>query len=1072
MKGKSKILLALALVVVSALCLYTACDKTPKTEVTITLGEKTEYELDLYEQVTLTATVTGTEEKVVWTTSDSAVASVEGGVVTALKQGSATITASAAGKSADCTIKVTPSGAVPQIVGINSSVTLKLGTTAKLSPQAEYKGSVIDVSFTYESEDPAVATVENGTITGVKTGKTTVFVRAAYFGYSMEEEVAVTVRDNVSINLDVSSLSLALSEPTEEFHSTHQLVPEITENGSPVTDLSKVTYTSSDENAVTVSEAGLVTAVAMPEDGGAVTVTAKYTSANGDLFDASVAVTVFKPEVAVGEEALVADINADTAKALELDISALFGYGVTADKVVSVTDVEKNASIGVSVSDGKLMLTKADIWSGGRTYRVETADAVYKMPVVMATKVINTAADIDKMGEYSEADKSTDLSKYQRGGYFLLGADIDYGGKTVPQWCGYAQNNSSTDTTTTGFIGTFDGQNHTISNMVIPGSNGGFIGTLNASGVFKNVAFANAKISENGSLICLLGGTVENVIVHGTKTGTSATWGSSGLLFGKIVNASATVNNVLVLSEAAPSDMDAVIYGKGDDGKAFKLTDVYGVCVEKQTVALSQGNAAAMTRVLVKATVDTLKNDDGASFERFSGWDMSFGVPMSDKIIEVISDKLLYEFYIEDTGELTVGENKLSANADGVSWSLKEPVDKVSINAETGVVTVEYGVADGAEVTVVAKKGEMQFERTFKVKASVREDKTAAISEYWDKSSSGAFALTLDELKGEGVSFLGMYDEDGGKLEATFADGTVTLGETADAALKAKDAGDYTYTVVANKDGVVTEYVVKAALVTKILTTAADLDSMAELSKADSTSDVAAYRFGGYFALGADIDYGGKVYASWCGYAQCDSSTDTVNRGFIGIFDGRNHTISNMKIEGGNNGFLGMVNEIGVVRNVAFANVQVSGNAGLFCVFGGTIENVIVHGSRSSASNDGWGRSGILIGKIVNAKAVVKNVVVIHNGAPLAAKDGIVYGTGDGGKPYALTDVYAVCAESQKIADEVGDKAVNTRVMAKASVEELAADESKSFAGFSGWDMSKGIPLSQAIIDVMYPAAE
>lgn len=154
MKGKSKILLALALVVVSALCLYTACDKTPKTEVTITLGEKTEYELDLYEQVTLTATVTGTEEKVVWTTSDSAVASVEGGVVTALKQGSATITASAAGKSADCTIKVTPSGAVPQIVGINSSVTLKLGTTAKLSPQAEYKGSVIDVSFTYESETP------------------------------------------------------------------------------------------------------------------------------------------------------------------------------------------------------------------------------------------------------------------------------------------------------------------------------------------------------------------------------------------------------------------------------------------------------------------------------------------------------------------------------------------------------------------------------------------------------------------------------------------------------------------------------------------------------------------------------------------------------------------------------------------------------------------------------------------------------------------------------------------------------------------------------------------------------
>lgn len=177
-----------------------------------------------------------------------------------------------------------------------------------------------------------------------------------------------------------------------------------------------------------------------------------------------------------------------------------------------------------------------------------------------------------------------------------------------------------------------------------------------------------------------------------------------------------------------------------------------------------------------------------------------------------------------------------------------------------------------------------------------------------------------------------------------------------------------------------------------------------------------------------------------------------------------------MKIEGGNNGFLGMVNEIGVVRNVAFANVQVSANAGLFCVFGGTIENVIVHGTKTGASA-GWGLSSILIGKIVNAKAVVKNVVVIHNGT-LSENDGLVYGKGDGGKPYALTDVYAVCAESQKIAVTVGDKAVNTRVMAKASVDELAADESKSFAGFSGWDMSKGIPLSQAIIDVMYPAAE
>ena len=70
-----------------------------KSTVTITEGE-TE---------TLTATVNpsnATDQTVTWTTSDASVATVDGGVVTAVKAGTATITATAGGYSASCVVTV------------------------------------------------------------------------------------------------------------------------------------------------------------------------------------------------------------------------------------------------------------------------------------------------------------------------------------------------------------------------------------------------------------------------------------------------------------------------------------------------------------------------------------------------------------------------------------------------------------------------------------------------------------------------------------------------------------------------------------------------------------------------------------------------------------------------------------------------------------------------------------------------------------------------------------------------------------------------------------------------------
>ncbi len=141
-----------------------------KSELTIARGEK----------ATLTATVepADTTDKVVWSSKDDNIATVENGVVTAVGHGETTITATCGNQTARCKVTVTK----PAISGSVTFISGKAVFGETLT--AEYKGNADNVEYTWyrEGEDKPVGTTNTYTITKDDIGKVlTVYVGSDNF---------------------------------------------------------------------------------------------------------------------------------------------------------------------------------------------------------------------------------------------------------------------------------------------------------------------------------------------------------------------------------------------------------------------------------------------------------------------------------------------------------------------------------------------------------------------------------------------------------------------------------------------------------------------------------------------------------------------------------------------------------------------------------------------------------------------------------------------------------------------------------------------------------------------------
>ena len=152
---------------------------TPSQE-TITLNTNT-LSMNIGDKVRLVETVTPTNNvtNVTWASSDSEVASVNNGEVTAKKNGTTTITATLPnGSKAECVVTVSTKVIKAALVTLNANkITLKVGASSTLTATV-LPSNTTNKTITWSSSNPDVATVDkNGKVTAIKEGSAKIYAK-------------------------------------------------------------------------------------------------------------------------------------------------------------------------------------------------------------------------------------------------------------------------------------------------------------------------------------------------------------------------------------------------------------------------------------------------------------------------------------------------------------------------------------------------------------------------------------------------------------------------------------------------------------------------------------------------------------------------------------------------------------------------------------------------------------------------------------------------------------------------------------------------------------------------------
>ena len=184
------------------------------------------------------------DKTVEWSSSNEEVATVNNGVITAKAKGTAKITAKVGDKVDTCIVKVL----VPleSIALDKTQTTISKGSTDTLKVTFNPENTTDDTTVEWKSADEKIAIVENGIVTPIGKGTTTITAKVG------DKEATC----EVTVIIPLESISLSKAATTIIKNQTEKL--EVKYNPEDATVEDKVEWTSLDTNIATVVD-GIVT---------------------------------------------------------------------------------------------------------------------------------------------------------------------------------------------------------------------------------------------------------------------------------------------------------------------------------------------------------------------------------------------------------------------------------------------------------------------------------------------------------------------------------------------------------------------------------------------------------------------------------------------------------------------------------------------------------------------------------------------------------------------------------------------------------------------------------------------
>ena len=231
-----------------------------KSEIELTEGSETELEATVKPD-------NATNKKLLWTSSDEDIATVDNGKVTAVSPGTATITVTSedGGKSGECRVTVTRKIYPVESVTLDKdAIELTEGDETELEATVN-PDNATNKNVTWSSSDDTIASVAEGEVIALKPGTAIITVTTEDGGESGYCIITVREIPVESIQLDMENLEMTEGE---EAFLTATVLPANATNRN-------IKWSSSDNTVATVNggtvraiSAGSVTIIATTESGG------------------------------------------------------------------------------------------------------------------------------------------------------------------------------------------------------------------------------------------------------------------------------------------------------------------------------------------------------------------------------------------------------------------------------------------------------------------------------------------------------------------------------------------------------------------------------------------------------------------------------------------------------------------------------------------------------------------------------------------------------------------------------------------------------------------------------------